>query len=670
VTPRRRRQPYRILLPLANPRTARDLVRIGAGIVRDGRGTHITALGIVEVPEGVSLSEGATSARTSRRLLQRVLDIGDEEGVEIRTMVRIGRRAADGVIEAVAEEDADLIIFGWGGPHAAAQQARGTTAAGLVAAVGGEGGMAPAVFSPTIDAVVRESPCDIAVVKQRGLERVRTILVPVRGGPHAELAFRLAQDLGKRFDAELVVMHIVPRGIGEMAREREGAALDRFIREHRGTRRVKPLLVEAVSVHTAIIREAARHDLVVMGAAALPADSQIGGDGRYLFGSVPEYVASRAKPTVIVVKTKQVVGHGTFEQLRAAEGTLAAADAYVERTRALPTVVDKWFAENTFHAHEFADIRKLVSLKEKQGLTVSLGLPALNEEKTIGTVIRRVKGALMDRYPLIDQMVVIDSASTDRTVRIAEELGLPVVQHAEVLPEAGSYTGKGEALWKSLHVLDGDIVAWVDTDISNIQPRFVYGLLGPLLREPRIQYVKGFYQRPIRHDGMLLAEGGGRVTELMARPLINLFFAELSGLIQPLSGEYAGRRSLLEAVSFFTGYSVEIGLLIDILDRVGLSAIGQVDLERRIHRNQPLPNLSQMAFVILRAAIRKLEERHRIELLTEMGGTMKLISQAGDRFSLELREIGDELRPPIASLPAYQERRKALRQPRAAAAGR
>ncbi|HEX2221417.1 MAG TPA: glucosyl-3-phosphoglycerate synthase, partial [Candidatus Limnocylindria bacterium] len=152
------------------------------------------------------------------------------------------------------------------------------------------------------------------------------------------------------------------------------------------------------------------------------------------------------------------------------------------------------------------------------------------------------------------------------------------------------------------------------------------------------------------------------------RPLINLFFPELSGVIQPLSGEYAGRRSLLEQLSFFTGYAVEIGLLIDILDRVGLSAVGQVDLERRIHRNQPLPNLSQMAFVILQAAIRKLEERHRIELLTEMGGTMKLISQAGDRFSLELREIGDEIRPPIATVPAYAERRKALRQPRVAAA--
>jgi len=644
---RPRRQPYRILLPLANPRTAHDLVRIGAG-VGHGRRTEITALGIVEVPDGVSLSEGATHARTARRLLQRVLDFGDEEGVEIRTMVRIGRRAADGVIEAVAEESADLVIFGWGGPPSAAARSGASR----------EKQPSSAVFSPTIDAVVRESPSDIAVVKQRGLDQVHSILVPVRGGPHAELAMRLARDLGKRFGAQTVVLHVVPKGIGERALHREQLALDRFVAEHRGGRKVIGLLREAASVRAAILREASSHQLVVMGASANP--STVTPDGRFLFGVVAEAVASRAKPTVIVVKTKQDLAVSTFEALRAAEGSLAAADAYVEDSRALPTVVDRWFAENTFHASEFRDVAKLVELKEKQGLTISLGLPALNEEKTIGLVIRRVKGALMDRVPLLDQLVVIDSDSTDRTREIAADLGVPVVRHSRILPETGSFVGKGEALWKSLHVLDGDIVAWIDTDIRNIQPRFVHGLLGPLLREPRIHYVKGFYQRPIQQGVTLFAEGGGRVTELMARPLINLFFPELSGIIQPLSGEYAGRRTLLESVPFFTGYAVETGLLIDILDRVGLSGIGQVDLERRIHRNQSLPDLSRMSFVIMKAAIAKLEERHRIELLTDMGERMKQIRVDGDRFTLDVREVGDEVRPPMNTIAAYLARRKEL----------
>jgi glucosyl-3-phosphoglycerate synthase len=638
----RRRAPYRILLPLANPRTAHDLVQIGSGVSR-GRPTEITALGIVEVPDGVSLAEGATQARTARRLLQRVLDFGDEEGVEIRTMVRIGRRAADGVIEAVAEESADLVIFGWGGPS-----------------VRGPERTDGAIFSPTIDAVVRESPCDIAVVKQRGLDQVKSILVPVRGGPHAELAVRLARDLGKRFNAQAVVMHVVPRGIGDRARQREQEALDRFVAEHGGGRRVKGLLREAASVRAAIIREATNHQLVVMGASAQPSTATP--DGRFLFGRVAEDVAAKARPTVIVVKTRQQLGVTTFEELREAEGSLAAADAYVERSRSLPSIVDRWFAENTFHAGEFREVARLVELKEKHGQTISLGLPALNEEATIGLVIKRVKTALMDRIPLLDQIVVIDSDSTDRTREIATELGVPVVRHSQILPETGTYIGKGEALWKSLHVLDGEIVAWIDTDIRNIQPRFVFGILGPLLREPRIGYVKGFYQRPIRDGGKLLPEGGGRVTELMARPLINLFFPELSGMIQPLSGEYAGRRELLESLPFFSGYGVEIGLLIDILEAAGLSAIGQVDLERRIHRNQPLSGLSQMSFTILQAAIHKLEERHRIELLTEVGRGMKMIGQEKDRFNLEVREIGDEIRPPIRTIPAYLERRKSLKR--------
>ena len=645
-----RRQPYRILLPLANPRTARDLVRIASGI-SSGRRTEIAALGIVEVPEGVSLAEGATHARTARRLLQRVLDFGDEEEVEIRTMVRIGRRAADGVIEAVGEEGSDLVIFGWGGPPTGA--AARTTAA---RAKPGE----PSVFSPTIDAVVRESPSDIAVVKQRGVDKVTSILVPVRGGPHAELAMRLARDLAKRFGAKVVVMHVVPKGIGERALRRENEALERFLAQHGPRRTVSGLVREAASVRTAILREAKNHQLVVMGASANP--STVAPDGRFLFGVVAEAVASRAKPTVIVVKTKQQLAVATFDELRAAEGTLAAADAYAETSNSLPTIVDRWFAENTFHAAEFRDVAKLVELKEKQGLTISLGLPALNEEKTIGLVIKRVKTALMDRVPLLDQLVVVDSDSTDRTREIAADMGIPVVRHSRVLPELGSFRGKGEALWKSLHVLDGDIVAWIDTDIRNIQPRFVHGLIGPLLREPRIQYVKAFYRRPLREGSAVVAEGGGRVTELMARPLINLFFPELSGIIQPLSGEYAGRRAVLESVPFFTGYAVEIGLLIDIAESAGLSAIGQVDLERRVHRNQPLASLSQMSFTILQAAISKLEERHRIELLTEVGRSMKLIGQERNRFNLEVREVADEVRPPMRSVPAYQERRRALKR--------
>ena len=199
---------------------------------------------------------------------------------------------------------------------------------------------------------------------------------------------------------------------------------------------------------------------------------------------------------------------------------------------------------------------------------------------------------------------------------------------------------------------------WADTDVKNWHPRMVYGTLGPLLHEPRLQYVKGYYQRPIVEDGVLKEGGGGRVTELVARPLINLFYPELSGMIQPLAGEYAGRRALLEAIPFFTGYAVEIGHLIDAAERLGIEGLGQVDLERRVHRNQELEGLSRMSFVILQAVMKRLEERRKARLFAEMGSTMKLPRSGRGRLSLEVIELADQERPPMIRIPEYLERHR------------
>jgi glucosyl-3-phosphoglycerate synthase len=189
-----------------------------------------------------------------------------------------------------------------------------------------------------------------------------------------------------------------------------------------------------------------------------------------------------------------------------------------------------------------------------------------------------------------------------------------------------------------------------------MHPRFIYGLLGPLLRRSRVQYVKGFYARPIEVNGRLQPTGGGRVTELVARPLFNLFYPELSGVIQPLSGEYAGRRAAFEQLPFFSGYGVETGLLIDILNRFGLEAIAQTDLEMRIHHNQSIVNLSKMSFAILQVFIARLESRYGVELIYNVNRSMKLIVQEPERFALEIVQIGDAERPPIITLEAYQER--------------
>lgn len=198
-----------------------------------------------------------------------------------------------------------------------------------------------------------------------------------------------------------------------------------------------------------------------------------------------------------------------------------------------------------------------------------------------------------------------------------------------------------------------DIIAWVDTDILKMHPRFVYGILGPLIKEPQLQYVKGYYQRPLRLGRKLDARGGGRVTELAARPLLNLFYPELSGFVQPLAGEYAGRRAALERVPFFTGYGVETGLLIDLLEHCGLGALGQVDLEERVHRNQSLLALSRMAFAIVQVLMQRVGERYNLALVEAMQTSMKLIRFSEEEFHLEIAEIRDQVRPPMNTLPEY-----------------
>ncbi|MBK8422060.1 MAG: glucosyl-3-phosphoglycerate synthase [Anaerolineales bacterium] len=323
---------------------------------------------------------------------------------------------------------------------------------------------------------------------------------------------------------------------------------------------------------------------------------------------------------------------------------------------AISVLVDKWFAENTFHADEFADLKYLLSLKEKQNLTISLALPALNEEQTVGKVIRTIKNVLMKRIPLLDEIVLIDSNSTDRTRQIAKKIDVPVYIHQEVLSQYGARKGKGEALWKSLYCTRGDIIIWIDTDIVNIHPRFIYGLIGPLLLRPEIDFVKGFYRRPLKVGNKMQAGSGGRVTELTARPLLNLFYPELSGMIQPLSGEYGGRRKVLEQMPFFSGYGVEIGLLIDMLEKFGLRSIAQVDLQERIHHNQPLEALGKMSFAIIQAVIRKLEGKYGQSMLENINKTMKMIRHEQDRFFLDIEEIAEGERPPMIEISEYQQR--------------
>lgn len=561
---------------------------------------EVVLVGLVPIADGRPLSAGMPLARQMRAHLR---ELAARPGGRMRTKaeVRVSPSPWAELMEAVAAEEPNVLVLDWTN-HLAA-------------------------LGVTPSDVLTRPPCDTVLVRGPFPAEIKRVLVPMRGGPHAELALRLGMSVGPQ---TMTALHLTQSGAQSDAPYR---GLEQILRRMPD---VETRSAQTEDPAETIVQEAKNYDLVVMGATAQPLRSAAS------LGAVVDRVLRDSPAAVLAVKTRRPMAAAVPDQTSGAQ--------------AISILVDKWFAENTFAAAEFDDIQQLVALKRAQGLTISLALPALNEAETVGKVIRTIQRALMDKAPLLDEIVLIDSNSSDATREIAASLGVPVFIHQELLPEYGARPGKGEALWKSLLVTKGDLVAWIDTDIVNIHPRFVYGILGPLLLNPGIQYVKGFYRRPLRVGGKTQAGGGGRVTELTARPMLNLFYPELSGVVQPLSGEYAGRRTALEQLPFFSGYGVETGLLIDMLERFGLSSIGQVDLLERVHHSQPLEALSKMSFAILQAVIRKLEVRYGQTILEDVHKSMKLIRYQAGSYFLDVEEIVEHERPAMRDVPEYASR--------------
>jgi glycosyltransferase involved in cell wall biosynthesis/nucleotide-binding universal stress UspA family protein len=594
----------KVLIPIVHGCPQISAINIGRAVAGE---ENIALVGLVYVPAGESLSGAAVYAREVRQILKRLSNV---KQIHSSTEVYATHRPWREITKVIEKESPDLLVLEY-----------------------------PCHFDKlgtTPEEVLAHPPCDIAIVNTRITDHANNVLVPIRGGPYAELALRIALSMRHFRPIEVSSLHIVST---QSMREKDAA--------FRGMEWVLKNLPEVNKQNvvtddpaTALF-EASRHfELIVMGASARPADEFTS------MGPVAERIMRESQCGVIVVKTQRPF--------------LLNPEAEEVGQTAISVLVDKWFAENTFHADEFQELNYLLRLKRERGLSISLALPALNEEKTVGNVIKTIQESLVETAPLLDEIVLIDSNSEDRTREIAHSLDVPVYIHQEILTNYDSRPGKGEALWKSLYCTRGDIVIWLDTDIVNIHPRFAYGLIGPLLLRSDIQFVKGFYRRPLRVGDKVQAGGGGRVTELTARPLLNLFYPELSGVIQPLSGEYGGRRTALEQLSFFSGYGVEIGLLIDMLDKFGLKAIAQVDLQERIHHNQPLEALSKMSFAIIQAVMQKLESRYGQNLLENVNKTMKLIRYEQESFMLDIEEVAERRRPPMIELPEYRERLKLL----------
>lgn len=310
----------------------------------------------------------------------------------------------------------------------------------------------------------------------------------------------------------------------------------------------------------------------------------------------------------------------------------------------------EWFDRRTSSAADWT-VERLLAVKGTTRIDVIL--PALDEEETVGDIVTMVRAQLMsDAVPLVDDLVVVDSQSVDRTADVAAAAGARVVPIGSVLPSIPVERGKGEAMWRGMAATRGDIVVFVDADLRSFTPDYITGLLGPLLLDDGVHLVKAVYDRPLVADGQRIAAGGGRVTEILARPLINALWPDLSGVAQPLSGEYAMRRSLLELLPMPCGYGVEVGLLVDAYRAVGLDGIAQVDLGEREHRHQDASRLSRMSAQILHAALTRCDPSHLV-YLPVAEPTLPEFSHEGDHFGVTEHAIQTCERPPLLSIPDY-----------------
>lgn len=310
--------------------------------------------------------------------------------------------------------------------------------------------------------------------------------------------------------------------------------------------------------------------------------------------------------------------------------------------------VERWLRTRSWSAAD-RPLHRILAAKQRTGQTVSVVLPALNEEETVGDIVATVRRDLVEEAPLVDEIVVVDSGSTDATSKVAAEAGARVVHRDAILPRIPAVPGKGEVLWRSLLVTSGDIVCFVDADLREFSSGFVSGIVGPLLTDPGIDLVKGMYDRPLGGA----AGQGGRVTELMARPLLNMHWPQLAGFVQPLGGEYAARRGLLEQLPFPVGYGVELGMLVDALHLVGLDGLAQVDVGVRRHRHQDGQALGRMAAAIYRTAQLRLARGHLVR------PSLIQFERGEDGFEPRTYAVDTEERPPMAEIAEYAERRVA-----------
>lgn len=663
-----------MVIPILNSKMAQGLVNLGAALAGarlEGEHRHIriVVLGVVTVPEETPLSQGASLVKAYRTMLRYLPQNDLDEWVEVQTEVRVAREVWQGIADQVAEEKGDLLLLHWKG----STQTPGR------------------VYGDTIDALLADPPCDMVLARfNTHLPEIKNILLPVRGGSYSTLALHLASNLAEDWGASVTVLHGVnrtgplsqPKGLFGRDRDYYGPAFPEVV-EDEPLASLQNLLSELPpgarlvtlqnqSPLAGIVREAHYHDLIILGS------SEVGlreGRERDRKGETSEpetmqtmagRIAAETDRPLLVVKTRK-----PFELNRPASATRGAS---ATRQPALDELVDRWFAENTFHYREFRSMSSLTLLKERNNLTISLILPVYGKTGPVALAeqVRRARFALMRDCALVDEIVVcvpdgrLDEAEIKRlysSIGSAQERPLEdeVVYCAPdgAVPGAVENSdGPGEALWHALQRARGNLVVWADPTLEGFDARLIYGLLGPLLSYPEFQLATGFYSdtegskessaehsQPVRDD----------TVELSLRPLLGGFFPQLAGVINPLCSVGAARRDLLIRMPLFTGPAFLTALLVDTQVRSGLMSIAQVDLGSQPSSQETI-SPQHITSEVLAVLLRRAEERNQSHWLAHFNSSVKTIHKAGGVYSLKVAPVVAPQRelPPALYSPNFK----------------
>lgn len=710
--------PRTVLVPMLNLGIAGDMLHLAAILAAGHKSdvptpvpagdssTHprlvprIVVLGVVEVPADQPLTMGMDMARSYRALFDFLPSEVDAGGKPVRVdrLVKVSRDVPTAVRQAVEEEHADLVLAHWKG-HPRNPKRH--------------------VYGHILDDLLKDPPCDLLLARPDGWRDCGRVLLPVRGGPSAEQALDVALLLAEHGDMDLAVMHNVPAsraGTGPLGEgllkkvstgpltEAQVAAdametgpyidFNDYLETVTGEWAVRVERIATVSENavTAVLGEVQSEDIVIMGVGAF----EESGGKRTSAGAatLPPTVAASTKAPILLLRARERLDLDKYA--RKAHGR-QVRNAWVD----MP--FEYWFVENTYHGDEFRDPEEFLKLKQATGLTISVGLLTSNDARHLHSMITGLRRVLVEMHPLADQIAVVDAGSADETLEIARSLGVEAYSVPDILPGEGSLHGRGESWWKSLAVLRGDIIVWLDPRATRFHPSAALSLAGPLLRNANLQLVKAFaltqhdmhgaaasrqqeaptegfdpldvswggfvvpkrdgawpFARRIRVQALkpsdLAALTPAQFAALPPRTILQVLSPSLAGVVDPFGRDYAARREAMLSIPAFTGPNLELGMLLSAASGWGSRSVAQVELRHAQPSPPPQPGL-RIAIDVLHVLAHRLEDPQLCATASELAARLQSELQgptAGPGTGIEVRALNPVERPPMSAVLGTQ----------------